>query len=95
MPIAVDLHPAPRNPHEAKMPHQKKVVEDDYMYDFKYNVNLPTVDRLGTSFAEGTDVDQVAGDFVDEFERALKGTDGDALAGLFLEDGESLLSLFF
>jgi cation diffusion facilitator CzcD-associated flavoprotein CzcO len=76
------------------MPHQKQVVEDDYMYDFKYNVSLPTVDRLGTSFAEGTDVAQVAQDFVDELERALNVTDGDALAGLFLEDGESLLSFF-
>ncbi|RSH77074.1 uncharacterized protein EHS24_003701 [Apiotrichum porosum] len=64
---------------------ERKPVADDYMYDFKYNAPLPTLERLGTDFAEDTDAVKIAEDFLVTLQAAF--ADPAKFTSLFIEDG--------
>ncbi len=65
-------------------------VADHYMYDFKYNHPLPTVDVLGVDIPKDCDVQEVATTLVARLSDALSSGDADAFAALFLDSGKSI-----
>jgi hypothetical protein len=92
MPTAVETYPKPTSADlknsMVKDGHPAKVVPDDFMYEFKYPVDLPTVERLGGyKFDIKTDTVKVAQTFVDDWQAAMANNDVEAFTGLFLPDG--------
>lgn len=65
----------------------KPPVDDNYMYDFRYNHALPTIDEFHHDIPTDIDADRTAQDFLDKLEIALGAEDAVAFADLFLEHG--------
>jgi hypothetical protein len=65
----------------------KPPVADDYMYDFKYNHALPTIDVLGIEIPTDTDAQKEAQGIVDNLSEALAKGDAQAFTELFLDYG--------
>lgn len=63
-------------------------VPDNYMYDFKYNHELPTVDFLGSEIPTSTNAQQEGQAFVDTLAKVWADGDGDGFASLFADFGE-------
>lgn len=68
---------------EPKLP-----VADNYMYDFKYNHSLPTIDVLGQDVQGNVNAEEAARALVSQLEDVLGSGDAHGFAGLFLEYGE-------
>jgi hypothetical protein len=68
-----------------------KVVADDYMYEFAYPVDLPTIDRYDVKLDSFQDPNQVATEWLRDFSSAMTSCDGSKFAELFLPDGRSKL----
>jgi hypothetical protein len=66
----------------------KPPVADDFMYDFKYNHSLPTLDVLGTDIAEDVDAQVEAETLVDDLAQVLGQGDAPGFAEMFLDYGE-------
>lgn len=62
-------------------------VDDNYMYDFRYNHSLPTIDSLGIEPPQDVDVEQVAGELASQLSDIWSAGDADAFAGMFLDYG--------
>ncbi|KAL3458790.1 hypothetical protein BJX64DRAFT_301721 [Aspergillus heterothallicus] len=67
--------------------HVQKPVAGDFMYDFKYNHSLPTVDVLGVEIPVDCDAQKEAEGIVARLSAATADTDAHAFAGLFLDYG--------
>ena len=67
----------------------KPPVADDFMYDFKYNHSLPTLDVLGTDIAEDVDAQAEAIILVDHLKQCLGQGDAPGFAEMFLDYGGS------
>lgn len=63
-------------------------VADDYMYAFKYNHELPTIDVLGVDIAADINPQKEAEGIVDELSKTLGSGDANGFANLFLDYGE-------
>ena len=85
MPIAVDID-SPRPSVNLKA---KPAVADDYMYEFDHPVELPTIDRLGTTLDANINPTRIANDFLVQLARATSADSAgeNKLSDLFLEDG--------
>lgn len=75
----------------------KPLVEDDFMYDFKYNFPLPT-HGVGAEIFDFTVDDEknkqaIAEGFLKELEQIIQARDSQAFAGLFLDSGKFHLIL--
>lgn len=68
---------------EAKPP-----VADDYMYDFKYNHELPTFDVLGIEIPADCNAQKEAETIVSRLTEVTNNGDASGFANLFLEHGE-------
>jgi hypothetical protein len=66
----------------------KPPVADDFMYDFKYNHSLPTIDSLGQDIPGDLDAKHEAERLARILENALSEGDAQAFADLFLDYGE-------
>jgi hypothetical protein len=66
----------------------KPPVADDFMYDFKYNHTLPTIDALGTDVPQDVDAQAEANDLVQSLEQALGQGDAAGFTEMFLEYGK-------
>lgn len=62
-------------------------VADNFMYDFKYNHALPTLDVLGVSIDESTDPMAEALELREQLESALSSGNAAAFADMFLPYG--------
>lgn len=67
-----------------------KPVADDFMYDFKYNHNLPTTDILGLDIPADCDAQKEAEGIVARLSKATSEEDAQAFAELFLDYGKLL-----
>lgn len=67
----------------------KPPVADDYMYDFKYNHELPTTDVLGIEIPADCDAQKEAETIVSGLSEALARGDAQGFTDLFLECGTS------
>lgn len=65
-------------------------VADNFMYDFKYNHALPTIDVLGQDIAADVNAQEVAEELLAKLEQALGAGDAAAFPGLFIDYGKSL-----
>lgn len=65
----------------------KPPVADDFMYDFKYNHSLPTLDILGTDIAQNVDAQAEADTLVDNMKQVLGQGDAPGFAEMFLDYG--------
>ena len=65
-------------------------VADNFMYDFKYNHALPTIDVLGQDIAADVTAQEVAEELLAKLEQALGAGDAAAFTGLFIDYGKSL-----
>ncbi|KUL88290.1 hypothetical protein ZTR_04947 [Talaromyces verruculosus] len=68
----------------------KKPVEDNFMYDFKYNHSLPTTEVLGVEIPTDCDARKEAEGIVAQLSKATSEGDAQAFAGLFLDYGENI-----
>lgn len=66
-----------------------KPVADDFMYDFKYNHPLPTIDVLGVDIPADCDAQKEAESIVTRLSEATANADASAFADLFLEHGKT------
>ena len=64
-------------------------VADNFMYDFKYNHGLPTIDALGTDIPGATDPQAEADNLVRRLEQVLGQGDAAGFAEMFLDYGQS------
>lgn len=64
-------------------------VADDFMYDFKYNHPLPTLQSLGVSIPTGCDAQEAADSIVAVLSKAMIACDAKAFGELFLDSGKS------
>lgn len=64
-------------------------VADDYMYDFKYNHELPTIDVLGIDIPADVNPQKEAEGVVASLEKVLGSGDAEGFANLFLDSGMS------
>lgn len=62
-------------------------VADDYMYDFKYNHSLPTLDVLGVDIPVDADPTVEAQALTDSLAEVLEAGDAAGFTGLFLDYG--------
>lgn len=76
-------------------PVEKKPVADDFMYDFKYNHALPTIDVLGINIPEDTDAQKEAEGIVSRLADVLGRGDAEGFTSMFLEYGTSHSRLAF
>lgn len=67
-----------------------KPVADDFMYDFKYNHNLPTTDILGLDIPADCNAQKEAESIVARLSKATSEDDAQAFAALFLDYGKFL-----
>lgn len=67
-------------------------VADNFMYDFKYNHSLPTIDVLGRDVPDDVDALQQAHVLTDRLAQVLGSGDGDGFADMFLGYGQCLSS---
>lgn len=67
---------------------ERPPVADDYMYDFKYNHALPTIDVLGTEIPQNCDAQVEAAGIVKQLSDALGARNPEAFANIFLEYGK-------
>lgn len=67
-----------------------KPVADDFMYDFKYNHDLPTTDILGVNIPTDCDAQKEAEGIVSRLSTITSEGDAQGFAGLFLDYGEIL-----
>lgn len=74
--------PEKRQAIEAKPP-----VDDNFMYDFKYNHPLPTSDVLGIEIPADCDAQKEAQSLFVRLEDVMSKGDANAFADLFLESG--------
>ncbi|WRT69343.1 uncharacterized protein IL334_006327 [Kwoniella shivajii] len=65
----------------------KLPLADNYMYDFKYNHALPTIQSLGADIAENADATEEAEAIIGRLSEVLANGDADGFADLFLEFG--------
>jgi len=63
-------------------------VADNFMYDFKYNHSLPTIDALGTDVPADTDAAKVAEQLGAVVSSAWENNSAEDFAELFLEYGQ-------
>jgi len=63
-------------------------VADNFMYDFKFNHALPTIDTLGAEIPPDSDPNQIAKSLAAELSSAWSSKTGDQFAGMFLDYGE-------
>jgi len=66
----------------------KPPVADNFMYDFKYNHALPTIDALGIDIREDIDAQAEADSLMQSLERVLGQGDAAGFAGMFLDYGK-------
>jgi len=66
----------------------KPPVADDFMYDFKYNHSLPTVDALGTDIAQDVDAQAEADTLIQSVKQVLGQGDAPGFAEMFLDYGK-------
>lgn len=66
----------------------KPPVADNYMYDFKYNHSLPTIDALGGDVPEDIDAGEIAQQLTDRLADCLGRGDAHGFTDMFLEYGE-------
>ena len=62
-------------------------VADNFMYDFKYNHELPTTDVLGVRVPDDCDAQAVAERLLSQLARAMQDGNADEFANLFLDYG--------
>jgi len=62
-------------------------VADNFMYDFKYNHPLPTIDALGADIPHDSDPNQIAESLAADLSTAWSSETGDQFAGMFLDYG--------
>lgn len=67
----------------------KPPVADDYMYDFKFNHELPTKDVLGIEIPADCDAQKEAETIVSDLSGVLGRGDAQGFTDMFLEYGES------
>lgn len=65
----------------------KVALADDFMYDFKYNQTLPTLDVLGVQIAEDVDARKEADALLTRLSEILGQGDAHGFADLFIENG--------
>lgn len=65
----------------------KPPVADDYMYDFKYNHELPTTDALGIEIPADCDAQKEAETIVSDLSKVLGSDDAQGFTDMFLEYG--------
>lgn len=63
-------------------------VADNFMYDFKYNHALPTIDVLGRDIAADCDAEGAAKDILATLEQALTAGDAVKFTEMFLDYGQ-------
>ena len=73
---------------ELECPSPKPPVDDNFMYDFKYNHVLPTSDVLGIENPMDCDAQREAGDIVARLSQAMGAQDAQTFAEMFLPYGE-------
>lgn len=71
---------------------EKPPVADDYMYDFKYNHELPTVDTLGVEIPAHCDAHKEACSIMARLEAVMGDGDAQGFSDMFLEHGASTSS---
>lgn len=86
-----DLKAKVVNNHVELVEDHKPPVADDFMYDFKYNHRLPTIDALGTDIPGATDPQAEADNLVRRLEQVLGQGDAAGFAEMFLDYGQSTL----
>ncbi|GKZ61892.1 hypothetical protein AnigIFM49718_008959 [Aspergillus niger] len=69
---------------ELECPSPKPPVDDNFMYDFKYNHVLPTSDVLGIENPMDCDAQREAGDIVARLSQAMGARDAQTFAEMFL-----------
>ena len=84
-----DLKAKVVNNHVELVEDHKPPVADNFMYDFKYNHGLPTIDALGTDVPEATDPQAEADNLVRRLEQVLGQGDAAGFAEMFLDYGQS------
>ena len=62
-------------------------VADNFMYDFKYNHHLPTIDSLGSDMPSNADPHEIAESLAAELSTAWSSGTGDRFAEMFLDYG--------
>lgn len=83
----INLKAKPGSNHVQRETTPKPPVADDYMYDFKYNAPLPTLDLLGVTIPEDYDAQKEASEIVNNLENATASENASAFADMFLESG--------
>lgn len=90
-PAEVDLFKTKNAPTAYRNETWKKPVADDYMYDFKYNFDLPTHENSDyiRDFTEEEErnVYTIAKQYVEEISQVIQSKDSKAFADLFLDIG--------
>lgn len=71
----------------------KPPLADNYMYDFKYNHQLPTLEFLGRDVPADVDAQHEAQLLIDELSRTLGAGDAQGFADLFVDYGQFPLIL--
>ena len=66
----------------------KGPVADDFMYDFRFNHQLPTVDFLGRDIPADLDAEDSARGIANEFARCLGSGDAAGFTDLFVDYGK-------
>jgi hypothetical protein len=66
---------------------ERKGVADDYMYEFEYPVELPTIDKYDVKLDDSSDARSIATAWLDAFTEAAEHSDGEKFTSLFLVDG--------
>lgn len=74
---------------ELDTPSSKPPVDDNYMYDFKYNHPLPTSDVLGIEIPSDCDAQKEAETIVARLSESMGAGDAQAFTDLFLPYGRS------
>lgn len=67
----------------------KPPVADNYMYDFKYNHALPTIELLGRDVPADVDAAKVALELTEQLAQYLGNGDAQGFTGMFLDYGAS------
>jgi len=73
--------------------HAKPSLDDNYMYDFKFNHPLPLLSTLGTDIGD-IDPKEVADELLVKLQDTLGHEDASGFADLFIESGRSAVRRF-
>jgi hypothetical protein len=88
-----DLKSKVVNNHVELVEDHKPPVADNFMYDFKYNHALPTIDALGTDIPKEIDPQAEAESLVRTLEQVLGQGDAAGFAEMFLDYGRFVTQL--